>query len=154
MLRRVTTKHTVPEMRIQGRMTGASVPMTPEASSSKGMVPVPVSQQTQTTSIVEQSGKEWVVSFGAMMMPFLGFCYFHQIGYFSKSLDWIAKSRFGVHGFLAVPFITLSMEKCIYDTVQSLQGIDPNIVPEGRGGFPSGGSNLPSFSLVEVKKRI
>jgi hypothetical protein len=70
------------------------------------------------------------------------------------------------------------MEKCIYDTVQvkyfrycrifilnhllniilyasfiqAAQGLDPNVIPADRGGFPSGGGNLPSFSLIAVRK--
>jgi hypothetical protein len=58
-----------------------------------------------------------------------------------------------VYGLVALPFVTLAMEKSIYDTVQAAQGIDPNIRPAGRGGFPSGGAELPSFSLIPVQKR-
>ena len=143
MLRRITTKHTVPEIANGPKIGGVHAPT----------VEVVAPSDPKAVSTHEPSGKEWAISFGAMMVPFLGFCYFHQIGYFSKSLEYISKSRFGVHGFLALPFVTLSMEKCIYDTVQSLQGINPNVIPEGRGGFPSGGAALPSFSLVPVRER-
>jgi len=142
MLRRATTRHTIPELskepnRIPSTTSNLSEPAT----------------AVDSRSSTETNGLEWAVSFGAMMVPFAGFLYFHKLGYFNKSLEVIAKSRFGVHGFLALPFVTLSIEKCIYDTVQSLQGIDPNVVPEGRGGFPSGGAALPSLSLVAVRKK-
>jgi hypothetical protein len=54
-----------------------------------------------------------------------------------------------VYGLFALPFVTLAMEKSIYDTVQAWQGIDPNVVPADRGGFPSGGASesLLSFYL-------
>jgi hypothetical protein len=45
------------------------------------------------------------------------------------------------------------MEKCVYDSVQAFQGIDPNVRPADRGGFPSGGAALPSFSLIAVRSR-
>ena len=45
-----------------------------------------------------------------------------------------------MYGLLALPFLTLGMEKSIYDTVQAWQGIDPNVRPKDRGGFPSGGA--------------
>merc|ERR1712071_68041 len=135
-------KHTIPERAINTRIASLKAPKEENELIST------------TSQIQEPSGIEWVVSFGAMMTPFLGFCYFHQLSLFSKTLNVISKSRFGVYGFLALPFATLSMEKCIYDTVQSLQGINPNVVPEGRGGFPSGGAALPSFSLVDVRKRF
>jgi hypothetical protein len=69
-----------------------------------------------------------------------------------RVLEKLAKTKGGVYGIFALPFLTLGMEKCIYDTVQSLQGICPNVVPEDRGGFPSGGANLPSFSFVNVQE--
>jgi hypothetical protein len=49
--------------------------------------------------------------------------------------------------------VTLGMEKSIYDTVQAAQGINPNTRPADRGGFPSGGAELPSFSLIPVRQR-
>jgi hypothetical protein len=83
----------------------------------------------------------------------VSFCYAHQRGATVRVLDRVAKSRFGVYGFLALPFVTLSFERCIYDTLQSVQGVDPQVIPSDRGGFPSGGGSLlPSFSLVPVMK--
>ena len=55
------------------------------------------------------------------MMPFLGICYAHQRGLTVKVLNAVAKSPMGVYGFFALPFVTLGMEKCIYDTVQVSQ---------------------------------
>ena len=71
---------------------------------------------------------------------------------FFTPVDRVVKSPVGVYGLLALPFLTLGMEKSIYDSVQSWQGLDPNVVPKDRGGFPSGGSLLPSFSLIPVRK--
>lgn len=86
------------------------------------------------------------------MVPFLAFCYGHKRGMTVKVVDYVLRSRVGGAGLLALPFITLAMEKSVYDTVQSIQGIDPNVRPTDRGGFPSGGAALPSFSLVAVRK--
>lgn len=109
-------------------------------------------QESLSTSV--NGGNEsvaWIYSFGATMMPFLGICYAHQRGLTVKVLNAVAKSPMGVYGFFALPFVTLGMEKCIYDTVQCWQGIDPNVIPADRGGFPSGGGSLPSFSLITVQ---
>lgn len=65
----------------------------------------------------------------------------------------VVRSPVGVYGLLGLPFVTLGMEKCIYDTVQAAQGINPNVRPADRGGFPSGGAELPSFSLIPVQER-
>ena len=99
-----------------------------------------------------RSNYSWLVSFTATMFPFLAFCYGHQRGVTVRVLERLAKTNAGMYGIIAIPIVTLTMEKCIYDSVQSLQGIDPNVVPADRGGFPSGGSNLPSFSLISVQK--
>lgn len=94
----------------------------------------------------------WFVTFAASMVPFVGFCYSHQRGVTVRVLEKLAKTRSGIYGIMALPFLTLAMEKSIYDSVQSIQGINPNEVPEGRGGFPSGGSSLPSFSFFPVQE--
>lgn len=95
----------------------------------------------------------WMYSFAAAMVPFTAFCYGHGRGVTARIVERVAKSPVGVYGLFALPFLSLAMEKSIYDTVQSWQGLDPNVVPADRGGFPSGGSNLPSFSLIPVQKR-
>ena len=62
--------------------------------------------------------------------------------------------KFGLPGLLMVPFFTMTMEKVVYDTFQAYRGNDiyTNGPREGaRGGFPSGGSMLPSFSLIPVQ---
>jgi hypothetical protein len=64
--------------------------------------------------------------------------------------------RFGIPGLLMVPFFTMSCEKVAYDTFQALRGHDvyTSGPQEGAGGgFPSGGSLLPSFSLISVQKQ-
>lgn len=81
------------------------------------------------------------LSFSAAMVPFCGFCYGHSRGMTAKVVERVVRSPVGVYGLFALPFITLGMEKSIYDTVQAWQGIDPNVVPADRGGFPSGGSS-------------
>jgi hypothetical protein len=100
----------------------------------------------------QRTNKEWFVSFAATMVPFVGFCYGHSRGVTVKAVEAVVRSPLGVYGLLALPFCTLAMEKCIYDTVQAAQGIDPNVAPKDRGGFPSGGAALPSFSLISVRK--
>lgn len=84
------------------------------------------------------------------MFPFCSFCYAHHRGLTLNVLTGVYKTV-GVRGFLALPFITLAMEKSIYDSAQAWQGIDPTVVPADRGGFPSGGgAAIPSFSLIPV----
>ena len=70
------------------------------------------------------------------------------------------KSPLGFPGLLAVPFLGMSLEKSFYDTAMSLQGVCPNKPPkyhtlndqgQSTQGFPGGGFNLPSLSLVPVK---
>ena len=100
-------------------------------------------------SVVDASA--WVISFSAAMVPFVAFCYGHNRGMTARVVESVCKSRIGPAGLLLLPFCTLGMEKSIYDTVQAAQGINPNIVPADRGGFPSGGSQLPSFSLIPVQ---
>jgi hypothetical protein len=87
------------------------------------------------------------------MVPFTAFCYGHSRGMTGKVVEAVVKSPVGVYGLLALPFVTLAMEKSIYDTVQAAQGINPNIRPANRGGFPSGGAELPSFSLIPVQPK-
>ena len=47
----------------------------------------------------------------------------------------------------------MAMEKCFYDTLVSLQGVNPNIQPDTRKmeTWPAGGHALPSFSVVPVR---
>lgn len=82
----------------------------------------------------------WLYSFSAAMVPFCAFCYAHSKGATGRVVEQVVKSPVGVYGLLALPFVTLSMEKSIYDTVQAWQGINPNVRPADRGGFPSGGA--------------
>ena len=113
--------------------------------------------QNQPATMAEYDDREnsaWVVSFGAAMVPFCGFLYGHSRGMTARTVEAVVRSPLGVYGLLALPFATLAMEKCIYDTVQSAQGFDPKVRPKDRGGFPSGGADLlPSFSLIPVQQR-
>jgi len=63
--------------------------------------------------------------------------------------------RFGVAGCLALPWITLTIEKTSYDTLAALRGFNPEkeYDPKVTGGFPSGGggSALPSFALLPIR---
>ena len=95
-----------------------------------------------------------MVSFAAAMVPFTSFCYFHSKGGTARLVEAVVRSPLGVYGLLALPFVSLGLEKCVYDTAQSAQGIDPTIRPANRGGFPSGGAGLPSFSLVPVAQEL
>lgn len=47
----------------------------------------------------------------------------------------------GVPGLLAVPFCGMAAEKCFYDSLVSLQGVNPNVQPENRKmeSFPAVG---------------
>ena len=82
----------------------------------------------------------WFYSFSAAMVPFTAFCIGHSRGMTGRVVEAVVRSPVGVYGLLALPFVTLGMEKSIYDTVQAWQGIDPNVRPKDRGGFPSGGA--------------
>jgi hypothetical protein len=82
----------------------------------------------------------WFVSFSAAMAPFTALCYGHSRGLTARVVDRVVRSPVGVYGLFALPFVTLGMEKSIYDTVQAWQGLDPNVRPADRGGFPSGGA--------------
>jgi hypothetical protein len=118
---------------------------------------MPGSEETTTkpghiSEYDERSNASWVYSFGAAMVPFCAFLYGHQRGGTVKVIEAVVRSPIGVYGLLALPFVTLGMEKCIYDTVQAAQGINPNVRPADRGGFPSGGAELPSFSLIPIRK--
>eukprot|EP00934_Nitzschia_sp_Nitz4_P000460 Nitzschia sp. Nitz4//scaffold4_size323378//224564//225011//NITZ4_000687-RA/size323378-snap-gene-0.426-mRNA-1//1//CDS//3329553480//460//frame0 len=95
----------------------------------------------------------WFYSFSACMVPFTSFYIAHTQGLSTRAVEAVVRSPIGVYGLLALPFVTLAMEKSIYDTVQSWQGLDPTVRPKDRGGFPSGGAELlPSFSLIPVQK--
>lgn len=118
------------------------------------MMPESQRSSTSETSTYEdrRSDKEWIFSFCAAMVPFSAFCYGHSKGVTGRVLERLVKMPGGFYAIFALPFLTLGMEKCVYDTAQAIQGIDPNTKPSDRGGFPSGGSSLPSFSLVPVQK--
>lgn len=114
------------------------------------------SQNTEnsTSRKQEEEGGAWIYSFAAAMVPFTAFCYGHSRGVTGRVVERVVRSPVGVYGLLALPFCTLAMEKSIYDTVQAWQGLDPNVRPKDRGGFPSGGAELPSFSLIPVQKKF
>ncbi|KAL7571500.1 hypothetical protein ACA910_020920 [Epithemia clementina (nom. ined.)] len=116
----------------------------------------PPSQAIASPKLMEEdrNGLEWIVSFGFSMLPITAFGYIHSRGWTGHVVEAVVKSPIGVYGLLALPFCTLAMEKCIYDTTQAAQGINPNFRPEDRGGFPSGGAHLPSLSLLPVRKII
>eukprot|EP00585_Thalassiosira_rotula_P001734 CAMPEP_0196155540 /NCGR_PEP_ID=MMETSP0910-20130528/40814_1 /TAXON_ID=49265 /ORGANISM="Thalassiosira rotula, Strain GSO102" /LENGTH=131 /DNA_ID=CAMNT_0041419775 /DNA_START=9 /DNA_END=404 /DNA_ORIENTATION=+ len=117
-------------------------------------MPPPSSQSPPATmeELDHRGVPSWFLSFSAAMVPFCGFCYAHSRGVTTRVVERVVKSPVGVYGLFALPFLTLGMEKSIYDTVQAWQGINPNVRPADRGGFPSGGAELPSFSLIPVRK--
>jgi hypothetical protein len=100
----------------------------------------------------DRTSGAWAYSFAAAMVPFCAFCYGHHRGATGRVVEAVVKSPVGVYGLLALPFVTLGFEKSVYDTVQAAQGINPNVRPADRGGFPSGGAELPSFSLIPIQK--
>ena len=107
-----------------------------------------------TTTADHRKDSAWILSFAAAMVPFTSFCYFHSRGGTARLVERVVQSPVGVYGLLALPFVSLALEKCIYDTAQAAQGIDPTIRPANRGGFPSGGAGLPSLALVPVQKEL
>lgn len=90
--------------------------------------------------IDDRDNLAWLYSFSAAMVPFTAFCIGHSKGMTVRVVEAVVRSPVGVYGLFALPFVTLGMEKSIYDTVQAWQGIDPNVRPKDRGGFPSGGA--------------
>lgn len=100
----------------------------------------------------KRSDNAWMFSFTAAMIPFTAFCYGHSKGVTGRVIESLVKRPGGFYAIFALPFVTLGFEKCVYDTAQSIQGINPNVRPKDRGGFPSGGASLPSFSLVPVQE--
>ena len=57
----------------------------------------------------------WMFSFVAAMVPFVGFCYGHSRGGTGVVLEKLVKMPGGFYGIFALPFLTLGMEKCIYE---------------------------------------
>jgi hypothetical protein len=108
---------------------------------------------TPSNSNNDDSASTWVLSFAAAMVPFTAFVYGHSKGMTARVVHAVVRSPVGAPGLLALPFLTLAMEKSVYDTVQAAQGINPNVRPPDRGGFPSGGALLPSFSLIPVQQK-
>ncbi|KAJ9451058.1 hypothetical protein DIPPA_55002 [Diplonema papillatum] len=95
----------------------------------------------------------WKLPALAAAAPFCLFLFGHQKGMTIKMFD-AAYRWFGAAGLIGLPMVTLSIEKCLYDTMNCYQGSDPNAKPEGGGGgFPSGGSTLPSLSLIPVNPK-
>ena len=104
-----------------------------------------VDSQAKPATMQEMDNRDnvaWAYSFAAMMLPFTAFCFGHARGATVRVVEQVARSPVGVYGLLALPFCTLAVEKSIYDTVQAWQGLDPNIRPADRGGFPSGGAGM------------
>ena len=106
--------------------------------------------EEQLSNIDDRTVPSWFLSFSAAMVPFCAFCYGHSRGVTTRVVDRVVKSPVGVYGLLALPFLTLGMEKSIYDTVQAWQGINPNVRPADRGGFPSGGAGKLSNCISYV----
>ena len=102
--------------------------------------PTPPPRPATMAEMDQRTIPAWCVSFTAAMAPFTAFCYGHSRGLTARVVDNVVRSPVGVYGLFALPFVTLGMEKSIYDTVQAWQGLDPNVRPADRGGFPSGGA--------------
>jgi len=116
------------------------------AAAAAPVVPVTAAQKT--------SFEDDVISSTAMMMPLAAFLYAHKRGLTVKTLT-LVYNTVGVWGFPFLPLLTISFEKCIYDSVRSLQGYDPKVIRDSRKGegWPSGGAAaLPNMSLFPVRK--
>ncbi|KAL1500411.1 hypothetical protein AB1Y20_013068 [Prymnesium parvum] len=63
--------------------------------------------------------------------------------------------KVGISGILMMPWLTLAFEKTTYDTFCAARGYDmyaeSDVNPTPHGGFPSGGAQLPSLSLITVR---
>ena len=65
--------------------------------------------------------------------------------------------RVGAAGLLAIPLVSLTLEKALYDTYCAYHGAsiyEESTEFDGKGkhgGFPSGGASLPSFSLLRTR---
>ena len=66
---------------------------------------------------------------------------------------------FGVPGLVALPWVTLTVEKVAYDTLAAARGYDMQAEHAKKqqeqgenmhGGFPSGGAALPNLSLLPI----
>ena len=107
-------------------------------------------QQQNATSQGERMFHQSLLPLTAAI-PFCSFVFFHHKGGTVKLFTFAYKLG-GIPGIIAVPALTISMEKCFYESVCCYQGIDPNMRAPGEAGFPHGGSMLPSFSLVAINK--
>ena len=117
----------------------------PQQSSTAPPPPPPPQPPATMAEMDHRTIPSWFLSFSAAMVPFTAFCYGHSRGMTARVVDRVVKSPVGVYGLFALPFVTLGMEKSIYDTVQAWQGLDPNVRPADRGGFPSGGAGEDFF---------
>lgn len=114
--------------------------LTPHFSTPKMTASPPPPRPATMAEMDQRTIPAWFVSFSAAMAPFTALCYGHSRGLTARVVDRVVRSPVGVYGLFALPFVTLGMEKSIYDTVQAWQGLDPNVRPADRGGFPSGGA--------------
>uniref|UniRef100_A0A7S3JUE7 Uncharacterized protein n=1 Tax=Aureoumbra lagunensis TaxID=44058 RepID=A0A7S3JUE7_9STRA len=73
-------------------------------------------------------------------------------GTLTKIIDTIYQ-KLGPGGLIGLPAISLTLEKCCYDTYCAFYGHSIYNEPTPNGGFqfPSGGAQLPSFSLIETR---
>ncbi len=74
-------------------------------------------------------------------------------GLFAKMVEVVYR-RVGATGLLAIPFVSLTMEKATYDTYCAYHGqsiYEENDGTPKHGGFPSGGAALPSLSLIKTR---
>jgi hypothetical protein len=94
-----------------------------------------------------------IISTIGVCCPFVVMCIAHSYGLSGKLFGALYRN-FGPVGLLGLPSVSIVIEKSIYDTLNSFCGTDP-CVHSGSypKTYPSGGYLLPSFSLVEVRKR-
>lgn len=80
---------------------------------------------------------------------------------YNAKLVWVVGNvykRVGGLGLLAIPFFTLAGEKSAYDTYCAYHGRsiyeDSEKSDKPPPQFPSGGSQLPSLSWIETRRRV
>eukprot|EP01063_Lacrimia_lanifica_P006738 TRINITY_DN14248_c0_g1_i1.p2 TRINITY_DN14248_c0_g1~~TRINITY_DN14248_c0_g1_i1.p2 ORF type:complete len:133 (+),score=43.41 TRINITY_DN14248_c0_g1_i1:88-486(+) len=87
---------------------------------------------------------------------------FHPVLYgYTKLAPYLVRGilrTFGVRGLIALPFMTLTSEKIIYDTFIAMRGIDlykedesEQVYGDGEQvQFPQGGGSLGSWSVMPI----
>jgi hypothetical protein len=114
--------------------------------------PAPMTNKTKDLYAPESETARMLIPIIACATPFSLMCFFHGLGYSHKF--FMALYRLGgARLLIGITPLTISFEKCIYDTTNCFCGRDPNThTGNYPTHYPSGGHMLPSFSLVQLRK--